>query len=118
MATGIALLLLGLNLGVGYSWMPQFSALAMAIATLVSYLTGIGAYALVYSGLSKDTQQFLGFLVTAMLGKMLIGILTIVVVAVKYKAVRDEYIVVFFISYFIFTAFEVFSLMRKLRPKF
>ncbi len=91
---------------------------AIGAAIVVALIPTWLAYALTYMGLDKDTTRFVGFLASGMLGKMLIGVLAIVLVAVQFKEVRDEYVVTYIISYFVFTAFEVYGLIRKLRPKF
>ena len=100
----------------GLGW--PYSANAVLIAILVALLPTLAAYTLTYLGLDKDTTHFVGYLAVGMLGKMLIGILSILLVAVQFEAVRDEYVVTYIIAYFVFTSFEVYGLIRKLRPKF
>ncbi|MCI4670827.1 MAG: hypothetical protein MRZ79_22015 [Bacteroidia bacterium] len=88
---------------------------AVVIATLVAFLPTIVAYSITYSGLEKETTAFIGRLLGGMLVKMLIGVLSIVLVALQFREIRDEYVVSYMISYFVFTGFEVYGLMRKLR---
>ena len=88
------------------------------VAILVAFFPTLLAYSLTYMGLDKDTTRFVGFLGTGMLGKMIIGVLSIILVHTKFREIRDEYVVTYIIAYFIFTAFEVYGLIRKLRPKF
>lgn len=76
------------------------------------------AYSITYMGLDKDTSRFVGFLLTGMLGKMLVGVLAIILVALRFREVRNEFVVAYLIGYFVFSAFEVYGLIRKLRPNF
>ncbi|MEO0584125.1 MAG: hypothetical protein AAF135_18065 [Bacteroidota bacterium] len=48
---------------------------------------------------------------------MLIGIVFVVIVALQFPEVKVEYVVSYMVAYFTFTGFEVYALMRKLRPK-
>jgi hypothetical protein len=100
----------------GFGW--PYSKIAVLLAVLVALLPTLLAYTLTWLGLDKNTTHFLGFLAAGMLGKMLVGILSILLVAVQFEAVRDEYVVTYIIAYFVFTSFEVYGLIRKLRPKF
>ena len=87
----------------------------MAIAVTISLITTCLAYSINYSNLFKGNRSFMSALVLAMGSKMIIGIISILIVAVQYTGQIKEYVVAYFLSYFIFTAFEVYSLMRKLR---
>lgn len=95
-----------------------YEQVSMIAAILVALFPTFVAYSLTYMGLDKDTTRFVGYLAVGMFGKMLIGILSIVLVAVQFKEVRDEYVVTYIIAYFTFTSFEVYGLIRRLRPKF
>ncbi len=96
---------------------PQYSVWASGAAILVSLLTGIVAYIIIYRSLKKDTKKFIGALFGGMLGKLLIGMLAVLLVAFFDRQVINEFVIVFFTGYFIFTAFEVYALMRNLRPE-
>ena len=96
-------------------WIPQTSQMAMYTATFVSFATGLLAYILNYTGLDAGNRRFITGLVVAMFTKMIIGIFIVVIVAVSFEEVVKEYVITYFFSYFIFTAFEVYGLMRKLR---
>lgn len=102
---------------VTFAW-PQFFFPVILIAIMLAYIPTMIAYSLTYTGLEKDTTKFVGFLLTGMLAKMLVGIIAIVVVAVSFKVYRNEFVVTYMASYFIFTGFEVYGLIRKLRPNF
>lgn len=112
-----AVLLLLAWLVVSFAW-TQFFFPVIMIAILLAYVPTMIAYSLTYTGLEKDTTKFVGFLLTGMLAKMLVGIIAIVVIAVSYKMYRNEFVVTYMVSYFIFTGFEVYGLIRKLRPNF
>lgn len=97
---------------------PDYSFVAVLIALITSLLTTWVAYSVTYSGLEKNTNQFVALLLTGMLAKMLVGIIAILVVALRFEPVMPEYVVAYFIGYFLFTGFEVYGLIRKLRPNF
>ncbi|WNJ21395.1 hypothetical protein [Pontibacter sp. G13] len=96
----------------------DYSMIAIGLAILVAFVPTIFAYIITYWGLDKDSKRFMGFLLTGMMAKMLVGILSIVLVAIRFSHVRNEYVVAYMVSYFVFTAFEVYGLIRKLRPNF
>lgn len=118
LVTIIAVVLLGLAYIITTFVWPQFFFLVVMIAILLAYIPTMIAYSLSYTGLEKDTTKFVGFLLTGMLAKMLVGIIAIVVFAVSFKMYRNEFVVTYMVSYFIFTGFEVYGLIRKLRPNF
>lgn len=89
---------------------------AISIAIFISFVTTLVAYALTYMGLEKQTGQFTLLLLSGIGAKMLVGLVAPLVVALAFKPVVIEFVIAYFISYFIFTAFEVYGLMRKLRP--
>ncbi len=95
---------------------PEKSFLAVAIAVLVSYGTTLIAYTATFSGLDKKTNTFISYMLTGMVAKMFAGLITIVVVALRFPEVRNEYVVAFMLAYMVFTSFEVYGLIRKLRP--
>lgn len=82
----------------------------------VSYLTTVGAYLLSQIGLFESVTKFMTFLLGSMFAKMVIGIAIIALVIVFYGEYKKPYIFSYFFSYFIHTSFEVFGLMRNLRP--
>ncbi len=95
---------------------PEKSFLAVAIAVLVSYGTTLIAYTATFCGLDKKTNTFISYMLTGMVAKMFAGLITIVVVALRSPEVRNEYVVAFMLAYMVFTSFEVYGLIRKLRP--
>lgn len=84
-------------------------------AILVSYITGSIAYMITFQGLDKGTRQFSAMLVLGMFSKLLIGLIGVLVVAVEFKPMLKSYVLTYMLTYFVFTAFEVYGLMRKLR---
>lgn len=116
----IILLLIIVLTGVGYLIAQRYGyePLAVVVAISLSGLLTMVAYTLSYKGLDKkETTTFVAYLLTGMFAKMLVGILTVILIALEYKEIVSEYVVSFFLAYFIFTAFEVYGLMRKLRAK-
>lgn len=95
---------------------PEKSFLAVAIAVFVSYGTTLVAYVATFSGLDKKTNTFISYMLTGMVAKMFAGLITIVVVALRFPEVRNEYVAAFMLAYMVFTSFEVYGLIRKLRP--
>lgn len=49
--------------------------------------------------------------------KMFLGIISILIVAWKFKEIVTEYVLTYFLCYFIFLAFEVVTLMINLRAE-
>ena len=116
----IILLLIIVLTGVGYLIAQRYGyePLAVVVAISLSGLLTMVAYTLSYKGLDKkEPTTFVAYLLTGMFAKMLVGILTVILIALEYKEIVSEYVVSFFLAYFIFTAFEVYGLMRKLRAK-
>ncbi|MFK7969412.1 MAG: hypothetical protein AB8F95_03545 [Bacteroidia bacterium] len=113
----IGLLLIGLGVVLTtYVW-TDYDTVAISAAVLVSLVAGILAYVMVRSRLHADGKQFMGAIMVGMLIKMAIGLSSVLVVALSFRPVVKEYVTVFFIAYFIFTAFEVYALMRNLRAE-
>jgi drug/metabolite transporter (DMT)-like permease len=96
---------------------PEYSWGASIAGVLVAMVSGIFAYYIIYRSLKKDTKIFVQALFAGMGGKLLIGLASILLLAMVNRRVINEYVIVFFASYFIFTAFEVYGLMRNLRPE-
>ena len=108
-------LLIALAFWMTQGWIPQYSPYAMSTAILVSFFTGLIAYILLYINLDKASRLFVTSLAVGTVSKMFIGIVVVLFVAIQYKPVIKEYVVAYFLSYFILTAFEVYGLMTKLR---
>lgn len=116
LATSLLILLLSIGYLVTHFLLLQRSFAAIAVAALVAYLPTLVAYSLTYTGLRQETKGFIGFLMGGMFLKMLIGIVFVVIVALQFPDVKIPYVVSYILCYFAFTGFEVYALMRKLRP--
>lgn len=97
------------------TWLDERSFMAMLAAILVAFFTTLLAYLINYPNLKKPNKNFIAAMMLGMFSKMAFGLISIVIVAIQFKAVLFEYVVCYILAYFIFTAFEVYSLMRKLR---
>jgi hypothetical protein len=113
----IGLVMVGLGVAITTFVYPEYNALAISVAVLVSMTSGILAYLMVRSRLNADGKTFMGAIMVGMLIKMLIGLTSVLIVALSFRPVVREYVAVFFLSYFVFTAFEVYALMRNLRSE-
>lgn len=96
---------------------PRYSPGASAAGIVVSWLTGLVAYLIINRALKKETKRFVAALFGGMLGKLIIGMLAVLLVAYFDRRIINEFVIVFFTGYFLFTAFEVYALMRNLRPE-
>lgn len=114
-ASAVAIILVLIGMLLHTYWVPQTSQSAINYAILVGFLTAVFAYIINYNGLEGGNRKFFASVVVAMSTKMLVGVIIVVIVAVSYKHLVKEYVISYFFSYFIFTAFEVYGLMRKLR---
>ena len=85
-------------------------------AIALSSISGIVAYAIVFSGIEKRITLFTAYVSGSMLLKMMIGIMGVFIIALKFKQYAAPFVLSYFFCYFIFTALEVYWLMRKLRP--
>lgn len=81
-----------------------------AFSTIISYF-------ILNRGLKVRIQRFTGSVMGSMMLKMFIGIISITLVALKFKEVTTHYVLTYFLCYFIFTAFEVVTLMSNLRAE-
>lgn len=86
------------------------------LALFISAASSVMAYAIVSGGLKKNIGMFTSYIIGSMLAKMMVGILTITIIALNFKDFSTAFVLIYFLCYFIFTGFEVYSLMRKLRP--
>jgi hypothetical protein len=85
-------------------------------AVAVSGLSAIIAYAILSNGMATRIQLFTAYIMGGMLAKTAVGLLTVFVVALKFKDFALEYVLSYFFCHILFTAFEVYALMRNLRP--
>jgi F0F1-type ATP synthase assembly protein I len=112
-AAGIAALLLAAAYLISRSGAYAFGALAGGL--LVGWLPANLAYWAVYARLRDRIPRLMGSIMGSMFGKMILGIAAIVAVAMLARPQLAPFAVSFLVSYFIFTAFEVYGLMTNLR---
>jgi len=73
-------------------------------------------YLLNYAGLMGSNQLFLQRIMGTMMAKLLLSLAFVLYVVYIHKVNIQSFIVVYFISYFLFTGFEVYALLNNLRP--
>lgn len=114
----IVLTALAVGLVIAIFTFPALAAhnqMAILAAVLLSYVSTMAVFFVSFSTLHKSFRQFMYAVLGAMMGKMFLGIISVLVVAVLYKDMKKEYVFAYFFSYFLFTAIEVYGLMRNLR---
>ncbi len=114
--TALAAIVLGLAYALMVGLEPPRSFPTVAIAVLLAYLGTALAYVVAFPSLDKKTNTFVAAMLTGMVVKMFAGLISIVVVALRFPEVKGEYVAGFLVGYMVFTSFEVFGLIRKLRP--
>ena len=98
--------------------LTHVASLAICGAILLSALSSIAAFIIVLRGIEKRIQAFLSYVVGGMMAKMFVGIITITAVVLLWEPLGVAYVLSYFGSYLVFTTFEVYALMRNLRPQF
>lgn len=98
------------------NYLPPDSYTFVAVAMVLSALSGLVAYIIVSNGLDKTIGYFTSYIIGSMLAKLVIGLASVTIVALKFKPFAMVYVLTYFLCYFVFTSFEVYALMRKLRP--
>lgn len=81
-----------------------------ALSTIISFY-------ILNRSLKVRIRAFSQSVMGSMMVKMFIGIISITLVALKFKDVTLHYVLTYFLCYFIFTAFEVVILMSNLRAE-
>ncbi len=87
------------------------------LGVFLAAFSTIVSYSLVSKGLKARVQAFVQFVMGGMMIKMFLGIISILIVAWKFKDIVTEYVLTYFLCYFIFLTFEVVMLMTNLRPE-
>jgi hypothetical protein len=113
---GISALLLGASYFLVREWYDPAALPFIWGAILLSTLSGIISYIIVFGGLDKRIPLFTTYILGSMLAKLMLGLATITIVALKFKPYSTAFVLTYFFCYFIFTGFEVVALMRNLRP--
>lgn len=103
-------------IGAGWAYVsqvaPERSFGAVAAAVVVNMLTGYLAYYIMHLGLDKGGARFMQYFSVGMGSKMMILLATVLVVLLFAPAVKYEFVAAFAASYFVFTAYEVYGLMK------
>ncbi len=94
---------------------PQYNMYSAIGGVVVMFVMTLAAYILSYQGISRNSRQFTMLFLSGMGIKMGIGIISVLIVGLIAKDILSEYVVAFFLSYFVLTTFEVYGLIRKLR---
>ena len=114
LSTLLTLCLTAIALWVQYKWNYPSAPIAFAIG--LCYVTTLISYILTFPTLEKKFIYFLYAVLGSMMGRMLIGIITVLLVVVYMKEWKAVYVFSYFFSYFLYTFFEVYGLMLNLRP--
>lgn len=114
------LLILAVICGLGW-WIVQplygqTAAILCLVAAGLAGGAGIVAYLITLRGIEKRVALFMNFLMGGMLAKLFVGIVTVSLVAIKLREFAVPFVLTYFFSYILFTSFEVYALMRNLRP--
>lgn len=88
----------------------------LLIAISIGSVSGLLAFYIISTGIRKDIRMFTAYIMGSMLVKLFVGLISITVIALKFSDFSKVYVLTYFLCYFIFTGFEVFALMRNLRP--
>lgn len=113
---GIAALLMGAAYYPCMHWLEAGSLPFVYVAIGLSAVSGMISYAIVSGGLDKHIRLFTTYILGSMLAKLMLGLMSITIIALQFKPYSSVYVLTYFFCYFIFTGFEVVALMRKLRP--
>ena len=88
----------------------------IALASIICAVVGALAYVISYQGLEKPAGAFMRFIMAGMVLRLFLSIIFLTLIAVTIKEVAFHFVLAYFLSFLIFTPFEVFGLMSKLRP--
>lgn len=113
---GIAALLVGASYFLVREWLDPGALPFIWGAIGLSAVSGCISYVIVYGGLDKRIPLFTTYILGSMLAKLMLGLATITLVALRFKPYSTAFVLTYFFCYFIFTGFEVVALMRNLRP--
>lgn len=103
----------------GGEWLTEMPGVEpyMYTALGIVLLSTMGSYVIVVNGIKNRINLFTSYVMGGMLIRMFVGLISMTIVALKFKPFASPYVLTYFFLYFIFTAFEVVSLMRTLRAE-
>lgn len=111
--TFVTLIIMGIAIWVANTY--NFDIRAMLAGTMAVYIPTILAFIATSKGLEKPHLFWTLFMMSTGF-RLFIGLISILIVVFQFGKIRNEYIGAYFFSYFLLTAFEVYALMRNLRP--
>ena len=85
---------------------------AMLVAVLVSMVSGYLAYFVMHMGLSKGGARYMQYFSIGMGMKMMLVLFSVLIMLITVPSVKAEFVGAFAVSYFVFTAYEVYGLMK------
>lgn len=96
-----------------YLWADQMGIWVSSIAVLTSGSIAILSTWIIYQGI-QNTQhyQFMNKIISSMLIKFALSIIATLICIWQYKPFKVQFVVAFFVTYLIFTVFEVKHLMK------
>lgn len=114
--TILTIILGGIIVACSTSLFAAYNYKVMLIALLLSYASTLGVFIVSYNVLNKSFKLFMYAILGSMMVKMVLGIFFVIFVGIMYKPHTLAFVGTYFFSYFLFTAFEVWGLLRNLRP--
>jgi hypothetical protein len=96
-----------------YLWADQMGIWVASIAVLTSGSIAMLSTWIIYQGI-QNTQhyQFMNKIISSMLVKFALSIIATLICVWQYKPFKIQFVVAFFLTYLIFTVFEVRQLMK------
>lgn len=110
----VALFIAG-YLSLSQSFDPN-SRLWICLAIWLSSVAGAVSYVITYAGMEKSIRAFSTYLIGGMVFKMFFAIISLSVFSITMNPLAIPFVLAYFFSYIIFISFEIYALLRKLRP--
>lgn len=112
----LSLLILGTTivlLPIFYFWANEMGIWIASIAVLTSGSIAILSTWIIYQGIQNNNHyQFMNKIISSMLIKFALSIIATLICIWQYKPLKVQFVVAFFVTYLIFTIFEVKHLMK------
>lgn len=100
-------------LPVFYAWANQMGIWVASIAVLTSGSIAVLSTWIIYQGIQHTQHyQFMNKIISSMLVKFALSIIATLICVWQYKPFKIQFVVAFFVTYLIFTVFEVRQLMK------
>jgi hypothetical protein len=91
-----------------------FSAVEMGAATLQCLLS-TAAFYYIGAGYNEPGGKFINRVLGATMGKLMLGVAFLILILLHFNVTAKIFAGVYLVSYFLFTFFEVYALLRNLR---